>query len=165
MATEDWSKVTALATIALVVVTGGLAGAAFYAARQVKEVRAARQSQIAVDLLRLWDSDSLVEARAKLPKEGAQLAALMKALHESEPLGYQQLLREPNLLEDLAILVERKIVDRDYIKESLGNTITYRWKLWEPAIQYLRSPEAAPDDVAQPTLYEHFESLAAEMAA
>jgi hypothetical protein len=156
--------ISALATV-------GLAVAAFLALGSVREARAARNAVAAMDLSRQWDSDESLDLRRRVtqlarqgpdgtayapPGPEAFKSSFEKLAANNDP-EYGVLLRQPNFLEDIAILVKHHGIDFDIVNDSLGYNIAYWWSLWKPTVDQLRR--------SQPLIYKEFEQLAKRIAA
>jgi hypothetical protein len=70
----DWGEVTAIATSILAHGALGAFAAAVFAAQQVREARKDRQTQSAIELVRRWDEDALVQAHRGARREAAARA-------------------------------------------------------------------------------------------
>jgi hypothetical protein len=88
-----------------------------------------------------------------------QLKECMVRLREDNDPEYRQLLTEPNLVEDLAILVQRGGIDFEIVDLSLGPTIAYQWSRWKATAHWLR--EVRND----PCIFREFEDLARQIRA
>jgi hypothetical protein len=173
----NWADiVTAVSTFALAV-------AAFLALAAIFESRRARNALQMTELSRRWDEESNRQVRRKvrdyaengLPRrllrspmrfgvggwtttstEPDRLKECMLRLREDNDPEYRELLTEPNFLEDLAILVDRRGIDFRIVNRSLGYLVADRWALWKPTIDVFRA-----DD---PLNFCEFEKLANRIA-
>jgi hypothetical protein len=155
----DWTAVTAWATIALTIVTGGLVIFACAALGQIGEAKRSRNAQIMGDLARRWDSDDLINARkdAQSHADGAALQAAVEALFQTQ--RYYKLLREPNFYEDLAYFERHSGLTLSVVAEAFGDVLVGRWKEWKPAVEWLRGKPYFGQ------VYEGFETLANRVRA
>jgi hypothetical protein len=67
------------------------------------------------------------------------------------------LLRRPNFLEELAVLVDDGAISFEIVRKSLGSGIEDEWNHWEPTIRWLRGDEKYD------LIYEKWEALAKRM--
>jgi hypothetical protein len=153
--------------------TSVLALAALLALAAIGESRRARNALQMTELSRRWDEQINQKARqkvvdyAKAPgPEGAAydspgpdgLKASVLKLREDNADDYRLLLTDPNILEDLAILVERGGVDFGIVNLSLGWIVAYRWSLWKPTVDAFRT------EAEEQLIYSEFEKLAKRIA-
>jgi hypothetical protein len=123
---------------------------------QVFEARRTRHGEVFFDLSRRWDEELLKEARyneAKSPTPEA-LRDRLRDLRKKRAEEYYILVRVPNFIEDLAIMIERKIVSYDDVLASLGTPVLAKWERWEPSVMFEREVSE------RSSAYEHFELLA-----
>lgn len=142
----NWTEITAIATCVLAAGLVGAFGAAAFAAQQVRETRLAREAQVAVELLRRWNEDPLVDARRlvgrfKSPDELRDAFASYVATNAPEA---HVMYRELDFFEQLGALERRGVVDLELIKLLLGRTLIERWDLWQPAIREAHGPAVYP---------------------
>ncbi|MGH8985787.1 MAG: DUF4760 domain-containing protein [Acidimicrobiia bacterium] len=160
---SNWQVVSAIASV--VSAAGILAAfiALILARNQLKEARAARLAEMTVELSRRWDDDKIVEARQKVSSYGdaEALCRKMKKLRANKSIEYYEVLREPNLLEDLGVLVNRKGLEFGVIQDSLGELVVQRWPRGQPTIEWLRD---RPGQSADTSIYRFFELLAVAIA-
>jgi hypothetical protein len=152
----NWTEINAIATCVLAVGLVGAFGAAAFAAQQVRETRRTREAQVAVELLRRWNEDPLVQARRlvgrfKSPDELRDAFAGYVAANAPEAYV---MYRELDFFEQLAALERQGAVDLEFIKLLLGRTLVERWELWQPAIRQAHGP----------TVYPLFRDLAAKLS-
>jgi hypothetical protein len=171
----NWSEITlALATVVLALATVGLTVAAFFALGSIGEARKARNADQMTELSRRWDEEKnrdvrhLVKQYAENGLPGVAHVAppgpdrlkevVIKLKNDNSP-DYRKLMTDPNILEDIAIMVDYGGIDFDIVNLSLGYQIAYRWKLWEPTVVALR------DEIKVPDAYVNFANLAKRIAA
>jgi hypothetical protein len=173
------------AEIANAVLTLGLVVAALRALRSISEAKRARIALQMNELSRRWDDEPNREVRRKvhdyaengLPRRlfrtprrfgtvgttaqrgPDRLRECMVKLQEVNDPEYRELLTEPNLVEDLAVLVTSGGIDFEIVDLSLGPTIAHRWAIWKPTVDWLR--ELRND----PRTFREFEKLAKQIAA
>jgi len=174
----NWADIlTAFSTFVLAV-------AALLALAAIGESRRARNALQMTELSRRWDEEVNLQVRRKVhdyaenglprrllrfpirlgvggwtttaPGPDRLKECIMKLRKDNDP-EYRELLREPNFLENLAILVERHGIDFGIVNLSLGDIIAYEWSLWKPTVYACRH-----DD--EPLLYCEFEKLAKRIA-
>jgi len=133
--------------------------ALLFAWLQVKAARNTVQVQLIADLSRRWDEQDVVESRkrASYYADGQALLKAFQEVFENHPDDYYILIRVPNFFENLEVLVEEGAISLDVVEKLLGSPAVYWWKRWEASVKYLRE---AHD---QPTAYEKFEDLAANL--
>ena len=153
-------KVTAWATLgtALGVIAAGIAAA--YAAKQVAESKRARHADIAVDMSRRWDETGLVSCRQGLREMTPEAVKnlYVDAYAKKDP-GYFDMQLLPNFFEDLAVLEKMRIVDLEWIDETLGGATMNYWRQWRLAVEADRVSRQGPK------LFENFEKLAEKIRA
>jgi hypothetical protein len=142
----NWTEINAIATCVLAVGLVGAFGAAAFAAQQVRETRLAREAQVAVELLRRWNEDPLVDARRmvsrfKSPDELRDAFANYVATDAPEA---HVMYRELDFFEQLGALERRGVVDLELIRLLLGRTLIERWELWQPAIRQAHGADVYP---------------------
>jgi hypothetical protein len=147
-----WTDVvTALAAVAGAV---GLIGVGI----QIHQTRLGREAELTMDISRRWDEEIVRRARHLVTHEyptPQELLDGLVSLKAQKSDRFFELLAEPNYYEDLAVLCERGVLDKQIIRESLGATLYARWKRWELAVLWFREND--------PANYTHFEALAWEM--
>jgi hypothetical protein len=76
---------------------------------QVREARLTRHAQTLLDLSRRWDEPDMVEARKAVASyaTSGDLRAAIDRFHRTNDDRYYVLMRVPNFLEDLAVLVDQ----------------------------------------------------------
>jgi hypothetical protein len=152
----NWAEqVTAVATAVGALGLLGAIGAAIVAARQVKEARKLRESQIAGDFLRRWDEEALVESRQLVAQfeTGEELSVAFQRFVAVNSNEAYVLYRELDYFEQLAALEHLGHFDFDLIKLLLGRTLVDRWEMWKPSV----------DAMSWARGYPLFEALAAKM--
>ncbi|HXF71753.1 MAG TPA: DUF4760 domain-containing protein [Actinomycetota bacterium] len=77
--------------------------------------------------------------------------------HRTNDDRYYVLMRVPNFLEDLAVLVDQGALPEEAARASWASVIERQWAHWAPAIRLLR------DVRDRPTIYANFERLKARM--
>jgi hypothetical protein len=175
LATEpNWSEITlALATVVLALATVGLTVAAFFALGSIREARLARNLAMYLELSKRRDSDEFLDVRRRVRELAAVapdgtphvspgpdgLKSSIETLRDTNDPEYRKLLRQPNFLQDVAILIKLQFVDLDIVLNSFGHTIPYQWSLWKPTIDEMRQTAKVP------AIYEEFEHLAKRIAA
>lgn len=124
-----------------------------------------------MELSRQWDSDELLGLRhrvnelARTSPDGNDydrpgpdaLRSSIEALAERYDPEYGKLLKQPNWLEDIAILVKHNGIDFSIVNDSLGYNVAYTWSLWKPTVDWLR-------EESNPLIYTEFEALAKQIA-
>lgn len=152
----NWAEqVTAISTAVGAIGLLSTVGLAIAAARQVREARHARQSQIAADFVRRWDEDELVETRrlvAQFETKEDLRAAFQRYLAANSPELYV-LYRELDYFEQLGALERVGAVNFDLLQLLLGHRLVERWEKWKPSI------DAMPGE----NVYPMFEALVAKM--
>jgi hypothetical protein len=152
--------------------TGILAVAAILALGAIAEARRARNALQMTELSRRWDEEVNRTVRKKIKDYAANgpdgttyqtpgpdgLKASVLKLREENAEDYRLLLTDPNFLEDLAILVQRRGIDFGIVNLSLGYIVAYRWSLWKPTIDAFRT------EANEPLIYREFEELAKRIA-
>jgi Domain of unknown function (DUF4760) len=78
----------------------------------------------------------------------------MQQLRGEKHDDYYKLLREPNYLEDLGVLVRHQGIEFGVIQDSFGYLLVERWNRWKPFVVWLR------EEVKDETYFENFELLA-----
>jgi hypothetical protein len=166
-AAPNWAEIvtaigSALAGATLVVAVV----AALFALRQLREIRRDRHVELIAELGRRWDDERMAQSRAPARRyDSHQLAERLGAWvasrdaaeidteRERETL---QLMRVPNFLEDVALMVEAGSMTPELIDRSLGSITTATWEFWEEAVEEMRKQD--------PTIYVEFERLARGVA-
>ncbi len=151
--TDVTSAVASILTLAIVLI--GL----LIAWHQLGEAKRTRRAGIMIELSKRWDETPLVESRRAFhEKYGSpeKLGEAMERLYSAKSDELYMLLRLPDYLEDLAILVEEGGTAKDVVRKSLGSVITTWWTRWEPAVRVIRAVDGD-------TVYEHLERLAEQM--
>jgi len=110
------------------------------------------------DLSRRWDEKDMIESRVKVDAQGNNLRSHIETLFPGKGTEYYELLREPSLIEDLAVLWRRKAIDIATIDKSMGVIIPERWDIWEDAVKFLRNERK------NNSVYDGFERLAEALA-
>lgn len=154
----NWAEVTtALGTVALAVFTLALAVAAGFALFQVNEARRARNAHVALEVSSRWSDQNFRRVRQQVDManrgEGKLLEA-MKAHYRQGAEQYRLFLMEPDYFEDLALLVNYRLIDFAVVRDSLGITVARRWDVWRPWIEYVRN------EIPNATAFSLFEGLA-----
>jgi hypothetical protein len=144
--------------VASAIATCVLALAALVALVQIGQARRARVIQVMTDLSRRWDEKDMIEARVKVDAQGENLRSHIEGLFPGKGFEYYELLREPGLIEDLAVLWRRNAIDLATIDESMGVIIPERWDIWKNTTHLLRDMRK---DIR---VYEGFEGLAKALA-
>lgn len=154
----NWAEImTAWGTVALAVFTLALAVAAGFALVQIREVRRARNAQVALEMSARWTDAAFRRVRQKVDEAAKGEGALKQAMLDHYNSGadeYRSFLMEPDYFEDLGVLVNHGGIDFDVVRDSLGITVARRWDKWRPFINHLR------DEIANPTAFSRFEDLA-----
>jgi hypothetical protein len=148
---------------AAIVTTGAAVVAAlgvFLVLVQIRDGRRSRDAQITADISRRWDEDAVLAARNAVNALGTpeRVRDELAKHYAAKDATYYRLLCEANYFEDLAVLCERKALDKAIIRESLGIVVTSRYKRWHLAVDWIRHIEGTSES------YAHFEALADEMA-
>jgi hypothetical protein len=148
-------KVTAIATAVSAVALLGAVSAAVFAGQQVRESRRGRHAQTALEFLRRWDEDALVETRRHVAGFATpqQLAEAFRGYIDRNDRDAYVLYRELDFFEQVAALEYVGALDFDLVKVLLGRRLVERWDMWQPSIAVL-GPENP---------YPLFEGLAAKM--
>jgi hypothetical protein len=143
----NWAEqVVAIATAILALGVFGAVAAAVFGAQQVRESRQTRQAQMAAELFRRWNGDSLVEARrltASFDTSGELGRALERYVDANAPEAYV-LYREPDYFEQLAALEQFGAVDFALVKSLVGRILVERWEFWEPALRSVHGEDVYP---------------------
>lgn len=159
------------ATVALVIVTLGLAAAAWKALGALKAAVDDRHAAVFSDLGRRWAGAEMTEALIREKDFTAdKLAALYgerdversddpgkESARQTEARDQVLLLRIPSFFEDAVITAKAGGLSRERLKEHIGGIASEEWDKWSKAIAKLREA----DDLA----FVEFESLAKEVAA
>jgi hypothetical protein len=129
-------KVTAIATAVSAVALLGAVSAGIFAGQQVREARRGRHAQTALDFVRRWDEDALVEARRLVASFASpeQLAVAFRGYVERNDHDAYVLYRELDFFEQLAALERLGAIDFDLVSALLGRRLVDRWDMWRPAI-------------------------------
>ena len=129
--------------------------AAIFAGQQVREARRSRHAQTAIDFLRRWDEDALVETRRLVASYASpeQLAEAFRGFVARNDHDAYVLYRELDYFEQLGALERLGAIDIDLVTVLLGPRLVDRWEMWQPSIATKGSP----------TAYPMFEALAAKM--
>jgi hypothetical protein len=148
-------KVTAIATAVSAVALLGAVSAAVFAGQQVREARRGRHAQTALEFLRRWDEDALVETRRLVAGFATpeQLAAAFRGYVERNDRDAYVLYRELDFFEQVAALEYVGALDFDLVNVLVGRRLVERWDMWRPSIAVL-GPENP---------YPLFEALAEKM--
>jgi hypothetical protein len=143
----NWAEqVTAIATAVSALGLLSAIGAVVFAARQAREARTGRQAATAVEFIRRWDEDPLVEARrliAQFQTPHALADAMTRFIAENSANAYV-LYRELDYFEQLGALEKHGAVDFEMIRTLLGRRLIDRWELWRPAIDAIGDGQAYP---------------------
>jgi hypothetical protein len=153
----NWAEqVTAVATAVGAVGLLSTLVAAAVAVRQVRESRLSTQAQVAVDFLRRWDEDDLVEARRLVAqfKTPDELRDAFAGYIASNSVDAYVLYRELDYFEQLGALESLGAVHLDLVKLLLGHRLIERWELWRPSIEMMGT-----------SVYPMFESLVGKLRA
>jgi len=141
----NWADVaTAIAAIVAAVGVGAAFIAVLLTWRQLLEARRARLAEMTSDLSQRWDEDKLLWVRRRVSELGTNLATEMQELRAEKHEDYFKLLREPNYLEDLGVLVRHEGIEFGVIQDSFGYLLVERWNRWRPFVEWLR--EEAQDE-------------------
>jgi hypothetical protein len=143
----NWAEqVTAIATAVSALGLLSAIGAVVFAARQAREARVGRQAATAVEFIRRWNEDSLVEARhlvAQFQTPQALRDAMKRFIAENSVQAYV-LYRELDYFEQLGALEKHGGVDFEMIRTLLGHRLIDRWELWQPTIDVIGGEQAYP---------------------
>jgi hypothetical protein len=143
----NWAEqVTAIATAVSALGLLSAIGAVVFAARQAGEARAGRQAATAVEFIRRWNEDSLVEARhlvAQFQTPQALRDAMKRFIAENSVQAYV-LYRELDYFEQLGALEKHGGVDFEMIRTLLGRRLIDRWELWQPTIDAIGGGQTYP---------------------
>jgi hypothetical protein len=139
-------KVTAIATAVSAVALLGAVSAGIFAGQQVREARRGRHAQTALEFLRRWDEDALVESRRLVAgfRSTQQLADGFRGYIERNDREAYVLYRELDFFEQLAALERLGAVDFELINMLLGPRLVERWEMWRPSIAMLWSQNPYP---------------------
>lgn len=139
---------------------------AIYAARQVVVAKQALLAQVSSDLWGGWAA--LMDVREMLASEpdAAHVAARYMSAWRASSHDYYVLSRMPDYFEQIAVLVEVKAVDLEFIKKQLGGLIVLLWNDWHEAIRQVRAEESAAQygRPKEDSAYRRWELLAQRMA-
>jgi hypothetical protein len=143
----NWAEqVTAIATAVSALGLLSAIGAVVFAARQAREARVGRQAATAVEFIRRWNEDSLVEARhlvAQFQTPQALRDGMKRFIAENSVQAYV-LYRELDYFEQLGALEKHGGVDFEMIRTLLGRRLIDRWELWQPTIDAIGGAQAYP---------------------
>lgn len=142
---------------ATVVLAAAAIVAAFLAPSQIREARRSRRAQAIMTVYAEWASSHMQEARMRLRSFGDS-NQLLKAMTPPTKDAYL-LLRVPNFIETLAVLVDAGAVEYDLVRKIYGSDIRRYWDLWEPVISF------AVEQEGQSSMYEAFGALASRLEA
>jgi hypothetical protein len=166
---------TAFATLALVAVTGVLAGAAWRALAQLEvaidqleEVKRDRHVQVLDEMGRRWEGREMTEALQMAvdftPEGLVRLFERAARPRSRNPMRERRtrrarrdtiiLLRVPNYFEDAAMIARAGSLEGRLMKEMFGGVAKDEWSLWKPAIKKIQET----DELA----YVEFERMAEE---
>ena len=140
MSDPNWAEqVTAIATAIGAIGFLSAIGAAIFAGLQVRESRHNRQAQVAVDFLRRWDEDELVEARRLVAtfRDGDELRDAFQRFIRTNSVDAYVLYRELDYFEQLGALEQLGAVHFDLVRLLLGQRLVERWELWKPSLELL----------------------------
>ncbi len=145
--TDSASLGVAAATLLALAVT------ALYALKQVNHAR----TRWATEMRREWRD--LAQTREMVGGLSPNaLRAKFETAWRTVDADYFVLIREPAYWDRMAFLVRKRVVSRAGIEFLIGPDIVFRWRLWEPAIGFLRH------DCGFTNAYEGFEALAKQSA-
>jgi hypothetical protein len=151
--------VTAFAGVALVPVTGVLAGAAWrglhqleVAIDQLEEVKRDRHVQVLDEMGRRWEGDEMTEALQMAvdytPESLVRLFERAAGPRSRNPLRERRtrrarrativLLRVPNYFEDAATIAEAGSLESTIITDAFGSVAKDEWSLWKQTIKKLQ---------------------------
>lgn len=162
-----WASMVAAGVAVLGLI--GLAIAAIEAARTRRAALAANQATLAAtqeavktrsaglmaDFSRRWDEPLLAQSRRLAGSYAPdRLQRRMEYLINQNHGDADILLRNPNFLEDVAILVEGDALPFEMVRKSLGAAVEDEWNHWEQTILWLRGDEKYD------LMYENWEALA-----
>jgi hypothetical protein len=172
-AVAEW--LTALATLALVAVTGVLAAAAWRALDQLRiaidqleEVKRDRHVAVLDEMGRRWEGWEMTQAlqmAADYTPEGL-VRLFQRAAHprSANPMRNRRtrrarkdtiiLLRVPNYFEDAATIAKAGSLESTIITEAFGSVAKDEWALWKPTIKKLQENDEGA--------YAEFERMAEE---
>jgi hypothetical protein len=143
----NWAEqVTAIATAVSALGLLSAIGAVIFTARQAREARAGRQAATAVEFIRRWNEDSLVEARhlvAQFQTPQALRDAMKRFIAENSVQAYV-LYRELDYFEQLGALEKHGGVDFEMIRTLLGRRLIDRGELWQPTIDAIGGGQTYP---------------------
>jgi hypothetical protein len=152
----NWAEqVTAIATAVSAIGLLSAIGAAIFAGQQVREARIGRLADAAVDFIRRWNEDAMVETRrlvAGFKTPEALRDAFVRFVAENSIEAYV-LYRELDYFEQLGALEARGGFDFELIKLLNGRQLIERWNMWRPSVEALGSGAS----------YPMFEALATKM--
>jgi hypothetical protein len=156
----EW--LTALATLALVAVTGVLASAAWRALDQLRiaidqleEVKRDRHVDVLDEMGRRWESDEMTEALQMevdhTPRSLVRLFERAARPPSRNPVRERSrrrarkdtivLLRVPNYFEDAATIARAGSLESSLVTEIFGGVAKDEWSLWKPAIKTLQQTD------------------------
>lgn len=155
LAEPNWAEqTTAWGTVALAIVTGALALAAFCALRQIeiateqiKEARRDRNTQVAIEFATRWNDAAYRKVRTEVDRAEKRPGGIKQAMiqhHQELTEDYRLLLMEPDFFEDLGVVVNHGAIDFELVVDSLGRTICLRWKVWKSFVEHLRVERDMP---------------------
>ena|SRR5260221_9929522 len=171
--TPVWWLFVATAVLASATVT--IAVGAFFALRQLKEVRQDRHVRAFLEIGNRWQSAEMTEALQMSDDYTADELAEVFARHygardkgnldprpesdrKREAKDVRVLLRVPNYFEDSAMIARVGALEHDAVDDYLGGLAAGEWKKWGTAVKKMQS------DDGYAWSYEEFEGLAKSQA-
>lgn len=164
----DWSSAllamaTGVLAIGIVITIAGV----FSARGSVVAANKARSTEIYADISRRWDSDDLIDARARIDRMDPEAfmdwyRSVRDSDNPSERRWCFEVKRLANFFEDLGILESRGCLDIQWIEASLGSVVNEYWDVWELAAVDERKTERGRLADAS-LIWGHWESLAKEL--
>jgi hypothetical protein len=153
----NWAEiVTAVATAvaAFGLIFAGVG--AILAWRGLAENSKARHAQISLELGKRWDCEATSKI-IKLTRDWTplHLDLYIRAKLESDGDEYYELERFSNFFEDVGVLYRLRILDLEWIDQTLGSTVIEYWKLWRMNV--------LADRPRHPTLYKNWQTLAEQL--
>jgi hypothetical protein len=155
----NWIDVTiAIGTAVSAVGILFVLAAVVFASKQLHEARTNREAQMAAEISRRWDEPELTRARRLARSRPLEdFPKWVGELKEANAARYYLLQREPNFLEDLAILEQQGSISFEWINQSMGAIVPSSWARWRTYAALVEQPGSR--------VWENFERLATRLAA
>jgi hypothetical protein len=163
----DW--ITAIATVFAAIFAAATAVliliSAILARQALRDSRRTRHGQLIIELTTQWRETfcpELLELYGHLGADG--ITRLVRSLYgpgrkmptPTQLRQFSTLMRAPDLIEMIGILVEERALGINVVQNAWGLEISKQWTMWKSATRILRRAGGTPT-------FEHFEWLAKEM--